>query len=803
MLRNFFQIAWRQLQKRKFYTLINVTGLAIGMACCLVITLYVKHELSYDRYHANSDRIYRVLQTFRSIPDGQKAPPPTPQDFQFWGNAPVGPALQSDFPQIEKVVRFMSPSSWLMQVGDKRIQQGNMTFIDSTAFDVFTWKMIYGDPHTALNEPNSIVLTQSVVQKLFGDTNPVGKAVHINNQVDWTVTGVMQDIPSNTQFNFNGFISMATMRKSRPDMFGWWGYVDFYTYILLKSGANINGIQAKVPAFIKSHDGQDAGYAVSFEKMTDAYLHSVASRQPGPTGSMLNVYLFSCIALFILLIACINFMNLATARSLERAKEVGVRKVLGVTPRTLMGQFLFESILLTLSAMVIALVLARYGVGLISHLAGKDFVDTEFFTPLRLLIMVGFALVVGLMAGLYPAWFISGFKPIAVLKGKFRPSGGGVSLRKALVVFQFSMSITLIAATAIVYTQMRFVSHKDLGFKKDQMIVINFEGDDKVEKGINMVKSAIAADPGVTSVAASRAVPGEFLPNAGTAIEGPDKQMVDKIPFIYEIDFDFIPTYHIEMAAGRNYSRAFTTDSAQSMVINEAAAKLWGYDKPADAIGKKFDQWGRKGTIIGVVKDFNFRSLHQQVEPLTLRYGYPDVLNFISVTISPDNIPGTIAAIKSTWEKVAPQTIFEYRFLDESFGAQYQADQNFGNLFTLFAILAIGIACLGLFGLSTFMAQQRVKEIGIRKVLGSSEAAIVMLLSKEFIKLVGLAAALAIPICWWAMGQWLQGFAYRITIGPVVFLEAAAISLGVAVLTIGWQSLKAAMANPIESLRNE
>ncbi len=803
MIHHFFQIAWRNLLKRKFYSFINIAGLAIGMACCVLITLYVQHELSYDQYHAKRNRIYRVLQTFRSVQQGETLTAPTPEDYQVWGCAPVGPALEADFPEIEKVVQFMSPASLLLQHGEKRFQQDNLLVMDSTAFDVFSWKMLAGNPHTALTAPNSIVLTKTVAQKFFGNENAVGQLLRVDNQDNYTITGVMEDVPPNSQFTFNGLISMSTARKQRSDMFGWWGYVDFYTYLLLKENTSINSLQAQAPAFLKRHNNEDKGYSISFEKMTDAYLHSVASRQPGATGSLVNVYLFSCIAVFIMLIACINFMNLSTARSLERAKEIGVRKVLGVRPSRLMWQFLAESVLLSLGAAIIALLLAQTGIPLIGKLSGKDLSYVNFYTPMLPVCMAAFAVVVGILAGIYPAWFLSGFKAIAVLKGKFNPSGEGIPLRKALVVFQFTLSIALIAGTTIVYTQLKYLNRHDLGFQKDQMVILDFEGDEKVRQNIETVKKAIAGYPGVVSVAASRAVPGEFLPNAGTQIQTPDGQMSNQIPFIYEIDFDFIPTYHIPVVAGRAYSRSYLTDSAQSMVINEAAAKLYGYARPADAVGRKFAQWGRTGTIIGVVKDFNFRSLHQAVEPLTLRYGYPYSLNRISVSIKGDNIPGTLTRLKKAWSEMVPQRPFLYHFLDESFSAQYEADQHFGQLFTFFSCLAICIACLGLFGLSTFMAQQRVKEIGIRKVLGSSVSGIVVLLSKDFIKLILVAIVVAVPLCWWAMNNWLQGFAYRITIGPVVFIEAGTIALAIALATIAWQAFKAALSNPILSLRNE
>lgn len=803
MLRHYFQIALRNLLKRKFYTLINVAGLAIGMTCCILISIYLYHERSYDQYHTKRERIYRLVQTFRSVEQGTTPGAPSPQDYQVWGCAPVGPALQTDFPQIEKVVQFMSPASLLLQYGDKRFQQENLLFMDSTAFDVFSWKMIYGDPHTALTAPYSIVLTKAVAQKLFGNKNPVGQVLQIDNQYSCMVTGVMEDVPPNSQFTFNGLISMTTVRKLAPEIFGWWGYVDFYTYLLLKENASIQSMQSKADDFVKRRNPGDKGYSIKFEKMTDAYLHSVAGRQPGPTGSMLNVYLFFCIAVFIMFIACINFMNLSTARSLERAKEVGVRKVLGVRPSRLMWQFLLESILLSLAAAVIALVVARPGIALIEKLSGKEIAYVNFFNPWLFAGMAVFAVVVGIAAGIYPAWVLSGFRAIAVLKGKFNATGNSVSFRKVLVVFQFALSIALIAGTIIVYKQLKYLNRHDLGFKKDQMLIINFEDDVKVQQNIESIKKAIAGQPGVIAVAASRAVPGEFLPNAYTLIQTPDGQMGHRIPLIYEIDFDFIPLYHIPLVAGRTYTRSFLTDSSQSMVINEAAARLYGYTNPADAVGKKFDQWGRKGTIIGVVKDFNFRSLHQAVEPLTLRYGYPASLNRISVSVKGDNIPATLAHLRATWDKLAPQRPFMYHFLDESFNTQYQADLHFGQLFTFFSCLAICIACLGLLGLSTFMAQQRVKEIGIRKVLGSSVSGIVVLLSGDFIKLILVAIVIAIPLCTWAMNEWLKDFAYRVSIGPLVFIEAGMITVGVALLTIAWQSVKAAMVNPVQSLRNE
>jgi putative ABC transport system permease protein len=450
MFKHFLRIASRNLLKRKFYSFINITGLAIGIACCLLIALYIKHELSFDRYHANHARIYRVLQTYRSVEKGQKPPAPAPQDFQVWGCAPVGPALAADFPEVEQVAQMMSPISLLLQTGDKRLQQDNLVCTDSTVFKVFSWKLLQGDARTALTAPNSIVLTEQTAHKLFGNANAVGQTLRANNQENLMVTGVVQNVPSNSQVTFNGLISMATAHKWQPDVFKMWGYVDFYTYVLLKKNTHIKPMQTGIPAFLKRHT-LEPGFTIAFEPLDDAYLHSKAQRQPGPVGSMLNIYLFSCIGIIILLIACVNFMNLSTARSLERAKEVGVRKVLGVTPSALRRQFLLESFIIALVAGVGAVLFTKLALPLVSQLSGKAFAPETLLNGHFAWWVIAIIILTGLLAGTYPAWFLSRFRPVAVLKGAVRPSRGSMSLRKALVVFQFTLSVTLIAGTIIVY----------------------------------------------------------------------------------------------------------------------------------------------------------------------------------------------------------------------------------------------------------------------------------------------------------------------------------------------------------------
>jgi putative ABC transport system permease protein len=801
MLKNYFTVAWRNLLRHKGYTFINVAGLAVGMACCLLITLYVRHELSYDRYHAQADQIYRVLQAFRTgTPAAGQLP--APEEYQVWGNAPVGPALAAEFPEVRKMVRFTSHQSLLLQHGDRRFQEADLLFIDSTAFEVFSWKMLAGNPRQALVAPNSIVLTQSTARKYFGDRNPVGLTLRVENQETFTVTGLMEDVPSNSHFTFNGLMSMSTFRKWRSEIFGWWGYVDFYTYLVVPPGTNIRSLEAKVPAFLGRHNPNNKGYALAFEPMTEAYLYSRAGRQPGATGSLANVYIFSSIAVFILLIACINFMNLSTARSVERAREVGVRKAIGARQAGLMGQFLTESVSLSLVAGVLAIGLAYFVLPGLGALSGKKLSAGSLFSwtlvPWLAVAVVG----VGLLAGSYPAWVLARFQPVQVLKGTFRSSTRGVALRKGLVVFQFSLTMALIAGTAVVFSQLDHLRTRDLGFRQDQMLVIDFGGDPQVLQKLETIKAVFEEHPAVVSASASRSVPGDFIPNAYTEVQAAGGEMLAKSPLLYEVDVDFIPHLGVQMVAGRAFSRQFPADTAKSLLLNEAAVKEFGYANPADVIGKRFSQWGREGTVIGVVKNFNFRSLHTQVEPLSLRLE-PRSSSRLSLRIKPGNVQSTLADVEKLWGQLAPQRPFVHTFLDESFNRQYQAELRFGQVFSVFAGLAIFIACLGLFGLATFTAGQRTKEISIRKVLGASVGSIAGLLSKDFIRLVLLAIVIATPVSWYAMYRWLDHFPYRVTIGPGIFVMAGAVAVLVALAPIGWQSVKAALANPVKSLRND
>ncbi|MGF6849273.1 putative ABC transport system permease protein [Chitinophaga sp. W3I9] len=802
MISNYFKIAWRSLSRSKMYSLINIIGLTVGIACCILIVLYVKDELSYDRYHKNYHQIYRVLHAYREK-SAQKLPPPVPGEYQVWGNAPVAPALQADFPEIKMTARFTSPITLLLQHGDKRFQESNLTFADSTMFDIFSWKLIYGNRETVLKAPNSIVLTESTAKKYFGDRNPVGQVFKTDQDNPLTVTGVMEDVPSNSHFTFSGLLSMSTFYRFRPEIFNEWGYVDFYTYFLLNENADINMMQGKVPEFLKRHIPNESNYAIAFEPLKNAYLRSEAMRQPGATGSLSNVYIFSLVAAFILFIAAINFINLTTARSMERAKEIGVRKAVGAHPQSLILQYLVEAVVISMLATVLAFALVFVLLPMVRNISGKPlpYVDLLSWQMISVLILAPF--FVGIPAGIYPALVLSRFKPALVLKGKFHSSGKGIQLRKGLVVFQFTLSIALIACTAIVFSQLDHLRSHNLGFRQDQMLVIDYGGDNEVNKNIEAVKATLANNPAVLAVSASRAVPGEFFPNATTFVASRSGEMQPFAPGLYEIDADFLPTYEIKMAAGRAYSRDFPADLEQSMIINEAAAKQWGYANPQEIIGKSFEQWGRKGTVIGVVKDFNYQSLHKKVEPLALRMAPSDALNRLSLRIKTAEINKTIAGLEQTWNQLEPQRPFKYSFLDQAFNEQYLKDLRFGEIFAAFGTLTIFIACLGLFGLATFSTEKRLKEIGIRKVLGASITSIVGLLSGDFIKLVLIAILIATPLGWWGMHRWLNGFAYRVDIHWWTFGLAGLGAVFIALLTVGVLALKAARMNPVRSLKAE
>ena len=802
LIKNYYKVSMRNILRHKTFSLLNISGLGVGLASCLLILVFIHHELSYDTYNAKYHRTYRVLQHFGDEENlGTTGEVPT-SSLQVWGNAPVAPALKEYFPQIENVFRFTSDFDWLVAYNDQRFQEKGIAFADSTFYQVFDWRWLAGDARSALVRPETMIISRQMAEKYFGDEDPIGKALLMDGEESYEVTGVYE-IPPNSHFSFPAFISMATFINMNPDIFTSWGYVDFYTYFTLNDNADIATLEANIPEFLERHASEHPWYTIRFEPLADAYLYSAAGRQPGPTGNYGNIRIFTLVAFFILLIACINFMNLSTARSIERAKEVAIRKTIGSSRTALVFQFLVEAVLLTLFSAVMAVALVWLFHGHLEMLVGKELPVNWLLTPLHLGYAVAFVLGLGLFTGLYPALALSRFTPIKVFKGAVKTSSGGVWLRKSLVVLQFAISIMLISGTAIVYNQLQFLRQYDKGFDDDQVLVIDYGWDGKVQRSLETVKAELLRYNAVVSVAASRATPGDFFPNAGTGIASPAGELVYHGPSLYEIDEDFIPTYGMEMAAGRNFSSEHPSDSATALIVNEAAARLFGYAHPEDIVGQRFEQWGRVGRVIGVVSDFNYVSLHDDVEPLALRYATRWNTSMLSVKLRSHNYQETLTEIEKIWKTLVPHRPFVAHFKDTHFNEQYEADARFGSVFSIFSGLAIGVACLGLFGLTVFSTAQRRKEIGVRKVLGASTQRLVSLLSLDFIKLFLLAVFIAVPVSWYAMQLWLEGFAYRTAVSWEVFALAACCTLGVSLLTMSFNTLSAARANPTASLRDE
>ncbi|MBS1933627.1 MAG: ABC transporter permease [Bacteroidetes bacterium] len=797
MIKNYFKIAFRSLWRHRAFSLINILGLAVGMTACFLIYMYVSFEKSYDSFNTKADRIFRVVTEFKTPSDEVHVAVTTPA---------VAFNLKNDFPEVESFVRF-NTDGYLVRKGNFKYQEKESMLADSTVFSVFDFPLIYGDKKTALKEPMSIVLSQTAAKKYFGDTNPVGQQVLLTGAgINARVTGVMKDIPENSHLKADMFVSMTSYQPIyqyiNPDSN--WNVNNTYTYILLRPNADYHALESKLTSFVELHLGSQqkrdqSKLILHLEPLRGIYLHSSYRHWGGiEAGNVSNVNIFSVVAVFILLIACINFINLTTARSAERAKEVGVRKVIGAERMQLTTQFIGESIIISLFAFVLAVLLCALLMPLFNQLAGKTISADIFSKPVNIVSLFILAVAIGVVAGIYPSLVLSSFKPVNVLKGRFSSGTQGLLLRKGLVVFQFAISIMLIIGTIVVYTQLGFMRNQDLGFSKEQTMVVNTNYD----KNKDAFKQSLSAIAGVLSSAYSSAVPGTNIPAAHSQIENKAGQMQVANIDVYFVDFDFIKQYGMHIVAGRSFSREFATDTANKMVVNESVVRLLGYSSPEQAIGKKFEQWGRKGEIIGVVKNFHYKSLQEEIKPLTMRIE-PTGFGMLSIKLSTTNLSSTIKEIGKKWEQAIPHRPFDYSFLDESFDQQYRAEDRFGNLFFNFAVLAIFISCLGLLGLASYSTIQRTKEIGVRKVLGASVSNIVNLLSLEFIKLVVVAFVIAVPVAWFGMHKWLMDFAYRTNINWWVFVLAGVAATFIAFITISFQAIKAAVANPVKSLRSE
>ncbi|MEO5681406.1 MAG: FtsX-like permease family protein [Chitinophagaceae bacterium] len=793
MIKNYFKVAFRNLWRHRTFSFINILGLTVGLTAFFLIFMYVKFELSYDAFNSKADRIYRVVADLKTPSETLRTSGPG------WA---VGPNIKEEFAEVEAVAR-VTGDNILVRKGEIKFREENAIWADSSLFKIFDFTLSKGNPRTALSEPFSIVFTETAAKKYFGKEDPMGKTLLLTGDAfPSTVTGIIKDIPENSQVKADMLVSMSTITaKFNKTLDSQWANYGNRTYILLKPQVKAASLLAKLPAFLEKRNGTEMKRLQMFptlllEPLRDVYLHS--TRDGNKTGNSGNVYIFSIIALFILVIACINFVNLTTARSAERAKEVGIRKVVGAGKGQLAKQFIGESVLICVIAFVLAVIAAALLLSPFNQLSGKIIAQSIFEHGAYLLILFVIAVAIGILAGIYPALVLSSFQPVKVLKGRFATGTKGTILRKGLVVAQFTISIALIIGTIVVYAQMKYMRSQDLGFNKEQKLIIDSQGD----PAKNTLKQSIASIPGVQATSLAGSVPGGGNPGAYSQVENKKGDMQIANLDLYFTDFDYIPQYQIKIVAGRAFSKEMGTDTTQAMLLNETAVKLFGYSSAKDIIGKKFDQWGRKGTVIGVTEDFHFRSLQEVIKPLSMRIE-PDRCYLISATVTAAQVPATIAAIESKWKALIPNRPFSYFFLDEFFDKQYRSEMRFGKLFLNFALLAIFISCLGLLGLASYSTMQRTKEIGIRKVMGASVGGIVNLLSRDFLVLVLISFVVAAPIAWYGMHSWLKDFAYRIDISWWVFVLAGIIAVVIALGTISFQAIKAAVANPVKSLRTE
>jgi len=801
MFKNYFKISVRSLVRQKFFSIINISGLSLGLAACLLIMLYITNELSYDNFHKDVDRVYRIA----NGQGGQYTP------------ARLGAQSKMDFPEIEEVVRLSGPFDQTFKVNNQIFKEQEGFSADSTFHKVFTVKFIEGNPDKALTEPNSIVLTEGLASKLFPKQEAYGQLITVNGN-SIKVTGVVADPPKNTHFHYNFIESFP--HESWITVGNWTGN-NFFTYTKLVAGATPESVEAKYPDFVAKYVGPDlvkyTGHTNYEEYLADGGRERTFTLKPmkdlhlyfphmalGSQGNINNVYIFSAVAVFILLIASINFMNLSTARSAARSKEVGMRKVLGSRRNQLVYQFLVESMMISVLAMILSMGLASLFLGGFNELANRNFSYADLLAPSTLFLLFGLVLVVGLFAGSYPAFYLSGFKPLKALKGENKAGGGNVFLRKGLVAFQFAISIFLIISTMVVFSQLRFMGNKKLGFEPEQIMVVKNTG--LLREKLSAFKNQLIQKPNIESLTLTNQYVSSSVADWGYSTVEDNPRSFDLMN-MFTTD-DFFETMGLQLVEGRFYSNDLASDSA-AVVINESAKKELGFE---DVIGKKVSRGDSEYyTIVGVVKDFNYASLKRSIEPLILRRMFEDGrtegewygANFLSLKVT-GNFAETVKQVESEWNAMVQDEPFDFVFLDDSFNSLYEEERRFGKLFTVSSGLAIAIACLGLFALAAFTLERRRKEIAVRKVIGASVKSLTMLVVSDFTKLVAIGSLIAIPTGYWIMQDWLATFAYQININnPLLFLVPVILVTVIAWLTVGFQSVKTATSNPVKALRSE
>jgi putative ABC transport system permease protein len=808
MIRNYLKIAFRNLKRQKVSTGINVVGLAIGLAACILIMLYVQDELSYDRFNEKADRIFRVAIKVRLNGDDVSGP--------LLGQSAASD-LKQQIPEVLKATRFRGQGGEFVSYGTTSFKEDNLLVADSSFFDVFSTPFLKGNQKGALSEPNTIVVTEETARKYFGNNDPIGKVLSFGREKKpYRITGVVANVPASSHFRFDMLISFAADEEQHA---GWIYSMNYYTYVLLPEHYDYKKVEAKIAGLAERQIGSEIqqwlkitpkqfrakgdDFGILLQPLTDIHLYSMFGRtELSPGGNIMYVYVLTAIAAFMLLIACINFMNLSTATAVRRSREVGVRKVLGSVKGQLQQQFLIESILLAIGALMVGLLIVAMALPFFNQLTNKT-LTIRLLTNWKT--MAGLAagiVLVGLLAGSYPAFYLASFRPVSVLKGRLSASHGKFNLRSGLVVFQFFVTISMIIATVTAHRQLRYMKRHKVGFDREQVLVI--QNTNMLSNNEAVYRDQIIQSPQVVMASISGQVPvGNSIMDNTTVMakENPDQGVMSRF---YFIDTEYIPTLGMSMARGRNFSKSFPTD-ASGVILNETAVKALGWQK--NPIGRELightDDNGAKTyyRVVGVVKDFHFESLKQKIEPLVMFLGQNS--GNILVKTRTENLPQFLAKLKQQWASFSPSAPFSYSFLDDRFEQVYVSEQKIEQVLTLFSSLTIFIACLGLFGLATYTAEQRTKEIGVRKVLGASVGSVVALLSQDFLKLILIALVIASPIAWWGMNQWLEDFAYKVTIDWWIFALAGLMAIGIALLTVSFQSVKAALTNPIKSLRSE
>lgn len=799
MLKNYFLISFRNIVRHKVYSFINIAGLAVGITCCIFIFLYVRLELSYDAYHPDVDRIYRV---------GLNKKTESGESIQASNLIPMGPTLKDNYPQVEYAGRINSPFSQpTVRYRDKIFKEENIYKADPDIFSIFHIPFLQGDSKTALEHPNTAVLTETFSEKYFGDEDPLGKTIHINTK-DFMVTGIVENPPQNSHLQFDCVLSYKI--TDEPEwMSGWHALATpALTYIKLKSGIHPDEFEELIRDVPYTYIGEQLDemgteYTNFLQPIRDIHLYSLSDAGKKPSRSLIYVYIFSAVGVLILLIACMNFMNLSTARSANRSCEVGIRKVVGAHRGQLIRQFVGESLIITFIALMVAVTTARLMLPLYNKLAGVQFTSSTLVQPVTILSLLTLTLLVGIGAGTYPAFFLSAFRPVSVLKGSDRTGSRALMMRKILVVSQFSISIMLIIATLIVYRQLHYMRNQSLGFEKEQKLVLTLSGWDIIEDNFDQVKNEFLQHPSLTAATAASGVPGKFI-NRLWIYPSEEEPENGQTPRILRCDQDFISVYGIQMLAGRSFQKEMGTDKLSgNFIINEAAVTSFGWNSPEEAVDKQIMIGTRRAKyqVIGVVENFHWLGLQNTIEPMVLRF--VPIFRYITLNVNTKNLPETLVFVEKKYNELFPNQVFDHFFVDTNFDRQYNFEERLGRIFRIFTFLGIFIACLGLFGMAAFLAQQRTKEIGIRKILGASVPSLVQLFSREFILLVAISNIVAWPIAYYAGAKWLQNFAYRTSIDWLTFILAGALAIGIALLTVSSQSIKASLANPVDSLRYE